>query len=693
MLMTVRPEDALAPNNVNFSGTYGLAGYACDRSLLATNSYYFGIRRYPYSTDMTKDPLTFKHIQDSATLPVGPAVNPNGGVNSEVHNTGEVWCSMLWECYASLLRDTGRLTFAQARTRMRDELVAAYKLTPNAPTFVDARDALLAAAYATDPQDYALFWAAFAKRGLGVGAVAPPRTSSTSNGVVESFAVGGDAVVSVFSLTDDVVSCDHDGFVDQGESGRLRFRITNRGAVPLAATVVTVSANVPGVVYPGGNTLNLPTIGVMASLDTALSVGCAAVSGPLPTIFTVQANDPSLTPAGARSGTLLVYLNTDLAFSASDNFEEPVNSWSAVSEPPGTGAPWAVVAGGGTNHLERWSSSTVGEAQSLISPPIQVAASGNFGFTFFHSYSMGVSSAGGVIELTADHGATWTDIGAFASPTYDRTVTGGVSAPLNGHLAYSGISAGSPAWIPVAVSLGNAYAGKTVQIRFRCGVSPGIGGLTWNIDGFALSNAANAPFQSYVADPGHCLATATQLALVSSSVANGAADLAWYSADGARDAFKVYRREAPGDYVALADVFADGDGMVRYTDRTVVAGHHYEYEVGVMNGTTETRLGHVALDVPVSDAAPKSVSFAITSGNVVNGPASFRFGLPTAQRVRVALYDVAGREAAVIADGEFAAGWHDLAWSAQGSSRGPGLYFARLTAGGKQISQRVIVIR
>src|SRR5206468_9330227 len=107
--------------------------------------------------------------------------------NAEVHNTGEVWCTMLWECYAALLRDIGRLTFAQSQQRMRDYLVAAYKLTPNAPTLLEARDALLAAAFASDATDFQAFWTAFAKRGAGVGAVAPNRFDSNNSGVVESF--------------------------------------------------------------------------------------------------------------------------------------------------------------------------------------------------------------------------------------------------------------------------------------------------------------------------------------------------------------------------------------------------------------------------------------------------------------------------------------------------------------------------
>src|SRR5262249_34830424 len=195
MLLTVKPEDPSAPGGANFAGVYGLASYALSNSAIPDNAYYFGIRRYPYSTDMTKNPLTFKHIQNGTPLPVGPPVSfgSDGSNNAEVHNTGEVWCSMLWECYASLLRDTGRLTFDQARDRMRSYLVAGYKLTPNAPTIPQAGDAVLAAAMAGDPTDYKLFCAAFAKRGCGQGAVSPPSGSTDNVGVTESYTIcGGD---------------------------------------------------------------------------------------------------------------------------------------------------------------------------------------------------------------------------------------------------------------------------------------------------------------------------------------------------------------------------------------------------------------------------------------------------------------------------------------------------------------------
>lgn len=128
-----------------------------------------------------KNPLTFQNIQNGTPLPAGPPVafGSDGPNNSEVHNTGEVWATMLWECYASLLRDTlvatPRLTFHEAQERMKNHLVAAYKMTPSQPTFLKARDALLASAKASDLVDYVLFLQAFAKRGAGVDAVSPDR--------------------------------------------------------------------------------------------------------------------------------------------------------------------------------------------------------------------------------------------------------------------------------------------------------------------------------------------------------------------------------------------------------------------------------------------------------------------------------------------------------------------------------------
>jgi hypothetical protein len=76
----------------NYAGTYGAAGYAGNTSVAPSNSYYFGGRRYPYTTDLAKNPLTFKHISDANALPPGPpqSVSAAGELRGAQHRRGVV---------------------------------------------------------------------------------------------------------------------------------------------------------------------------------------------------------------------------------------------------------------------------------------------------------------------------------------------------------------------------------------------------------------------------------------------------------------------------------------------------------------------------------------------------------------------------------------------------------------------------
>lgn len=166
------------------NGVFAPGGWTDVTSSFKDN-YYFSIRRYPYSADMSKNPLTFKHISSNVTLPVGPPRNPNtGGGNQEEHNAGEVWCCALWEVFVNLVAAHGHAT---AEPRMLKYVIGGLKLTPSNPTFLQARDAILSAAGALEPADVPLILKGFAKRGMGTDAIGPAATSTSLTGVVESF--------------------------------------------------------------------------------------------------------------------------------------------------------------------------------------------------------------------------------------------------------------------------------------------------------------------------------------------------------------------------------------------------------------------------------------------------------------------------------------------------------------------------
>jgi extracellular elastinolytic metalloproteinase len=166
------------------NGVFAAGGWT-DITSTFNENYYFSIRRYPYSANKARNPLTFKHISDGVVLPAGPPRNRlGGGPNSELHNAGEVWCIALWEVFVNLVAAHGH---EEAERRMLLYVIGGLKLTPSNPTFTQARDAMIDAIQNLGPEDEALAWQGFAKRGMGKGAQSPPSTSTSLTGVVESF--------------------------------------------------------------------------------------------------------------------------------------------------------------------------------------------------------------------------------------------------------------------------------------------------------------------------------------------------------------------------------------------------------------------------------------------------------------------------------------------------------------------------
>jgi hypothetical protein len=171
-LLSVNGEDPNAP--VDFGG-------------YVLNNYYRGIRRYPYVTDLTRNPLTWDAYGASGTSA--------GGVtrSTEVHNTGEIWCMQLWECRAGLYE-----IYGYAANQMILQLVVdGMKLQPAGPTFAQARDAILQADLANNGGvNQQILWRAFAKRGLGFSFSTPGATSTATPTLgfdVPPYAENGDA--------------------------------------------------------------------------------------------------------------------------------------------------------------------------------------------------------------------------------------------------------------------------------------------------------------------------------------------------------------------------------------------------------------------------------------------------------------------------------------------------------------------
>lgn len=514
LLLTVREEDAQVASNPNWAGVFPVGDFATRN--MSADAAYFGIRRVPYSVDFNKNPLTFKHITNGVRLPSGVpyAFGASGADNAEYHNAGEVWATMLWECYVGLLRDSSRLTFDEARRRMKSYLVTGYTLTPASPTFLEARDALLAAAYAGDPVDYQIFAEAFARRGAGIGAVAPDRASSTHSGVVESFRTGGDVEFVSAELTEDggELTCDADGYLDNGESGVLRVTLRATGTAPLQATSVTVSSNNPAVQFANGGTASFPTMGLFETGTVEVPVRLSGAAPRSVVHFNIAYRDANGVSTGDKKATMSAKVEQDElpGASATESVSARLLPWTMTSEVGG--ASFTVNEDAG---LERtFHGEDVGRAAdfALVSPSLHVG-SGAASFTFRHRYAFETSSGeyfdGGVLELSEDDGQTWADIGNRVTANgYNVTLTSyeGNVNPLSGRRAFGGASFAftQKQMVTTSVNLGTAFAGKVIRIRFRIGTDEAAGSFGWFIDDLAFTGLANTPFTALVDEQGVC---------------------------------------------------------------------------------------------------------------------------------------------------------------------------------------------
>jgi hypothetical protein len=120
-------------------------------------------------------------------------------------------------------------------------------------------------------------------------------------------------------------------------------------------------------------------------------------------------------------------------------------------------------------------------------------------------------------------------------------------------------------------------------------------------------------------------------------------------------------------------------------------------------------VGATVQEVMVSSAEGQLMSASLTSGsalpsefslaqnypNPFNPETNIEFALPSAERVRVAIFNLLGQEVSVVADGDYAAGSHTVVWRGtdqNGNQVASGMYFYRLeTPQGSQTRKMLLL--
>ncbi|QSX37768.1 rhombosortase-dependent M36 family metallopeptidase [Shewanella sedimentimangrovi] len=494
LLMLAEADDAMLDGNDKFQKAYAAISYV--------DSFYWGIRNFPYSTDMEINPLTFADVAMD---------------NAEVHSAGEPWAVMLWDCFVSLINDE-RYSFDEARSVMMDYLVAGYKMTPIAPTYTEARDALLAAAYANEPKDYDLFIKAFARRGMGLGAQSPERYDSRHSGVVESYKTE----LPAFAVTEHDVNsdyegltvgyCSKDGILDKGETGTVSFTIHNQGSERfegVEAQVEVISDH--DITFANEGKI---TFGALELFGDATSAPIEFTLNDAKTADTIELKltFPSLaegTEAEEYSFTTVVNMDFKDKAPVSNMSTSDMEDYSGLAD-----FKENVLAGGdmaeGTGMLDgTYAAYFPVDSQYLYianngfesdvafeTKPVQIGYGGDFTISWFQYFEIEENWDGGVVEVSVN-GGDWVDVTEMGGVFEEGGYTGELNQLLPERMTYTGFSP----WPGTMekVNFGTALNGNEVRFRFRIVTDTNSNEFGWIVDNVTFENISSSVFHEQIA--------------------------------------------------------------------------------------------------------------------------------------------------------------------------------------------------
>lgn len=477
---------------------------------------YFGTRRVPYSANRAFNDLSFRHISDGEELPTSHPLDPTSSGNSEIHNAGEIWATMMFDATIAMLERSqmagAPYDFYGALRRLAGYVVTGMQLSPARTTFMEQRHAVVAAALETDLEDARLIGTAFAGRGAGTCAVAPPRFSDDFIGVVEDFTMSPRPVFEGLAVTTEGpgLLCDGDEILDAGETGTLVVRIRNNGFVDMTGASILIEADDPAITAVGGPMFAIPTLGPGERREMLIPLTVDASA------FVVA----PVTITATMSGSVLCEdvvmeirfaVDRDIAPGDLEDFElEP--TWFAESSLDGlTTGVWTVgpsLLGDTDWNLRGLDSGSVTDTAVEL-PEVTGAASFPLTMRFEHRFDFeGDASTwwdGGVIELSTDGGSSWRDVSEVGvDPGYSGELSDRSDNPLSLRMAYSGSNPSFPRDDTVRLDFGMMFAGMRVRFRFRIGTDQASGGDGWEIDDVVIGGTDPAPFPTYVSDVADC---------------------------------------------------------------------------------------------------------------------------------------------------------------------------------------------
>jgi len=381
--------------------TRGIGTYLLGQAITAA-----GIRPAPYSTSFATNNYTY--------------ASTNNTVLAVPHGMGFVWCTMLWEMTWELIGihglDPNIYTGTGGNNIAMRLVLEGMKLTPCNPSFVDARNGILAA-------DQALYgganqnaiWAAFARRGLGVNAssgTAASRTDQTeayntplTNNVglasITEPAAGNLFLCTTAPITVKAVVRNFGSLSQTNIPIRYRLNggawVDQNLAGPLAAgTSATVTFTTPFTIpTAGAHTLEVATnlAGDLFASDNSATISITAVAA-------TTVNAPFAEGLSAASPTPVGW-----------TLQNPDNSTTWISSIPTMG-PGPVCAPSRAWSIDNYNYNSVGQEDRLRTPLVNLAGYNNCRLRFDHAYARYSATLYDAfrVDISPNCGGNWTTL-------------------------------------------------------------------------------------------------------------------------------------------------------------------------------------------------------------------------------------------------------------------------------------------
>jgi extracellular elastinolytic metalloproteinase len=405
-----------------------------------------GIRRYPYSTDMTTNPLTFGSVAE----------------NTEVHALGEVWTAVVWDMYWAFVDkygfDADWTNTTSGNGRAMQLVVDGMKLQPCNPGFIDGRDAILQADIINNNgADTCLIQTVFARRGFGYQA--SQGSADIAGDGIESFDPRP-LCVKELKVTKSITET-----ITPGGTATVKIVVTNHKETPVTNVVVTDEIGL-GMSFVAGSSVGATVNGNQITWNLG-----TMPFGRVDTITYQIKNNPTYRSALLYAEPMDNEVNWLSLGIAGDQIFFVSQTADKVT---GTGAFYASTPATQNNGvLESLEQFTVTGARPAL--------------RFWQKFNTEGGIDGGWVEVSTN-GFNWSRLKAATS--IRNGYTGSISYQTIAIPYLDGFSGNSNGWKQTYLDL-KSYAGQTIYVRYRMATDANTTIDGWYLDQTELVDLVN----------------------------------------------------------------------------------------------------------------------------------------------------------------------------------------------------------